>query len=52
MPAVPGKDTGVGEGSFLPNMANPLQDTCPENPKDQGVWWATTHVVPNELDMT
>lgn len=52
MPAAPGKDAGVGKGSFLPNVVNLPQDTCPENPMDQGVWWATVHAVPKESDMT
>ena len=24
---------------------NPLQYSCPENPKDKGAWWATVHGV-------
>ena len=24
---------------------NPLQDSCLENPMDQGAWWATVHRV-------
>ena len=38
--SIPGSEifTGVGNG-------NPLQDSCLENPKDRGAWWATAHGV-------
>ena len=26
-------------------MANPLQYSCLENPKDRGAWWAAVHTV-------
>ena len=32
------RSPGVGNG-------NPLQDSCLENPKDRGAWWATAHGV-------
>ena len=33
-----GRSPGGGNG-------NPLQDSCPGNPKDTGAWWATVHGV-------
>ena len=40
-----GRSPGVGKG-------NPLQDSCLENPKDRGGWWAMVHGVAKELDTT
>ena len=39
-----GRSPGGGNG-------NPLQYSCLGNPKDRGVWWATTHVVIKEMDI-
>ena len=33
-----GRSPGEGQGS-------PLQDSCLENPRDRGAWWATVHGV-------
>ena len=33
------------EGRLEKEMANPLQYSCLENPKDRGAWWATVHGV-------
>ena len=35
-----GRSPGKGNG-------NPLQDSCLENPKDRGTWWATVHGLKN-----
>ena len=41
-----GRSPGGGHG-------NPPQYSCLENPRDQGVWWATVQMVGGkELDMT
>ena len=37
---IPGSGSSPGEGN-----GNPLQYSCPENPKDGGAWWATFHGV-------
>ena len=34
----PGLGRSPGEGN-----GNPLQDSCLENPRDRGDWWATVH---------
>ena len=31
---------------------NPLQYSCLENSMDRGAWWATVHMVAQELDTT
>ena len=36
-----GRSPGDGNG-------NTLQYSCPGNPMDRGVWWATVHVVAKE----
>ena len=38
--SIPGSGSSPGEGN-----GNPLQDSCLENPKDGGAWWATVHGV-------
>ena len=52
LPAIRG--TGVRslgqEDSLEKEMANPLQDSCLENPMDGGVWWATAHGVTKRQD--
>ena len=40
-----------GSGRSLEGNGSPLQDSCPENPRDRGGWRATVHGV-SELDMT
>ena len=42
---------GLGKSSGEGN-ANPLQDSCLENPVDRGVWLALVHGVEKELDAT
>ena len=37
---IPGSGRSPGEGS-----GNPLQYSCPENPRDRGAWQATVHGV-------
>ena len=37
---IPGPGRSPGEGN-----GNPLQDSCLENPKDRGTWWAMVHRV-------
>ena len=46
MGSTPGSGRSHGEGN-----GNPLQYSCLGNPKDRGVWWATTHVVIKEMDI-
>ena len=43
---IPGSRRSPGEGN-----GNPLQNSCLENPKDRGAWWAIVHGVA-ESDMT
>ena len=43
--SIPGSRSSPGEGNN-----NPLQQSCLENPMDEGTWWATVHGVA-ELDM-
>jgi len=38
-----GRSPGVGND-------DPLQCSCPGNPKDRGAWWATVHGVTKESD--
>jgi len=38
--SVPRSGRSPGEGN-----GNPLQYSCPGNPKDSGAWWATVHGV-------
>ena len=48
------KDTGLTPGwerSPGGENDNPLQYSCPENPRDRGAWWATGYRVA-ELDTT
>ena len=45
--SIPGLERSPGEGN-----GNPLQDSCLENPKDRGAWWATIHGVAKESDTT
>ena len=45
--SIPGFERSPGEGN-----GNPLQYSCLGNPTDKGAWWATVHVVPEELDTT
>ena len=40
LPNLPGLDRSPGEGN-----ANPLQNSCLENPMDGGAWQATVHRV-------
>ena len=40
-----GRSPGGGNGNLL-------QDSCLENPMDQGAWWAIVHVVAKESDTT
>ena len=40
-----GRSSGEGNG-------NPLQDSCPENPTDKGIWRAIVHGVAEESDTT
>ena len=40
-----GRSPGGGNGNLL-------QDSCLENPMDQGAWWAIVHVVTKESDTT
>ena len=42
--SVPGLGRSPGEGN-----GNPLQDSCLENSKDRGTWWATVHGVAKSL---
>ena len=44
--SIPGSGRSPGGGN-----GNPLQYSCLGNPKDRGVWWATTHVVIKEMDI-
>ena len=37
---IPESERSPGEGN-----GNPLQYSCPENPKDRGAWWSTVHGV-------
>ena len=37
--SIPGSGRSTGEGN-----SNPLQYSCPGNPKDRGAWWATIPV--------
>ena len=37
---IPRSERSLGAGN-----GNPLQYSCPENPMDRGVWWATVHWV-------
>ena len=46
MGSIPGLGRSPGEGNV-----NLLQDSCLENPKDRGAWWATGHG-PAETDTT
>ena len=42
------RDVGLipGSGRFPGGgHGNPLQFSCPENPMDQGGWWATVHSI-------
>ena len=39
-----GRSPGKGNG-------NPLQDSCPGNPTDRGVWQAIVHRITKESDM-
>ena len=42
------RDTGsISRSGRIPaeGNGNPLQDSCLENPKDRGAWWATVHRV-------
>ena len=36
--SIPGLERSPGERN-----GNPLQYSCPENPTDRAVWWATVH---------
>ena len=47
--SIPGLRRSPGEGSGNPS---PLQYSCLENFMDRGTWWATTHGVAKESDMT
>ena len=38
--SIPGLGGSPGEGN-----GNPLQYSCPGNPKDRGTWWAIVHRV-------
>ena len=40
--SIPGSGRSPGEGN-----GNPLQYSCPKNPMDRGVRWATVHEVTN-----
>ena len=42
---IPGSGRATVEGND-----NPLQYSCLGNPMDRGVWWATVHGVPKDLD--
>ena len=44
--SIPGSGRSPGGGN-----GTPLQYSCPENPMDRGVWWATVHGV-TESDTT
>ena len=35
----------LGQEDTLEEECNPLRSSCPENPMDRGVWWATVHWV-------
>ena len=44
------RDTGSIPGSGRSpgrKHGNPFQDSCLENPKERGAWWATVHGVTN-----
>ena len=45
MGLIPGLGRSFGGGN-----GNPLQDSCLENPTDQGAWWTTVHRVANQSD--
>ena len=45
--SIPRSERSPGE-----EKGNPLQYSCPGNPMDRGVWWATVHGVTKESDMT
>ena len=47
MGSLPGSGRSPGEGN-----SNPLQYSCPENPRDRGAWWAAVYGGRTELDMT
>ena len=42
--SIPGSGRSPGEGN-----GNPLQDSCPENPRERGAWWALVHGVAEDL---
>ena len=44
---IPGSGRSPGEGNGYP-----LQSSCLGNPMDREAWWATTHGVTKESDMT
>ena len=45
--SIPRSGRSPGEGN-----SDPLQCSCPRNPMDRGVWWATVHRVAKEPNMT
>ena len=47
MGSIPELGRSPGEGN-----GNPLQYSCLGNPMDSGAWWAITHWVAKESDMT
>ena len=42
--SIPGSGRSPGEGN-----GNPLQDSCPEIPRERGAWWALVHGVAEDL---
>ena len=50
----------IGDASLIPGSGrfpggehgNPFQCSCLGNPMDRGAWWATVHMVAEELDTT
>ena len=50
----------IGDASLIPGSGrcpggdhgNPFQCSCLGNPMDRGTWWATAHMVTEELDTT
>ena len=45
--SIPGSGRSPGEGSD-----NPLQNSCLENSRDGGAWWALVHSFAKEWGMT
>ena len=45
--SIPGSERSPKKGN-----GNPLQYSCPENPKDRGPWRASVHGAAKKLEMT